>query len=129
MPEIMTTKELAKYLKLHEITICKYAAEGKIPAIRIGRVWRFDKEAIDRWISGGEKKWRMGNSEDERDLNLVLNDKTGALLMLNKEERKVIKELLVMTIYSESVRGYIEKRLGDEYIKIAEKLLESMGGA
>ena len=70
----------------------------------------------------------MGNSEDERDLNLVLNDKTGALLMLNKEERKVIKELLVMTIYSESVRGYIEKRLGDDYIKIAEKLLESMGG-
>ncbi len=71
----------------------------------------------------------MGNSDDERDLNLVLNDKTGALLMLNKEERKVIKELLVMTIYSESVRGYIEKRLGDDYIKIAEKLLESMGGA
>ena len=56
MPQIMTTKELAKYLKLHEITICKYAAEGKIPAIRIGRVWRFDKEAIDKWISGGQKK-------------------------------------------------------------------------
>jgi excisionase family DNA binding protein len=56
MPEIMTTKELAKYLKLHEITICKYAAEGKIPAIRIGRVWRFDKEAIDKWISGEQKK-------------------------------------------------------------------------
>ena len=56
MPEIMTTKELAKYLKLHEITICKYAAEGKIPAIRIGRVWRFDKEAIDRWISGEQEK-------------------------------------------------------------------------
>jgi excisionase family DNA binding protein len=56
MPQIMTTKELAKYLKLHEITICKYAAEGKIPAIRIGRVWRFDKEAIDKWIGGGPKK-------------------------------------------------------------------------
>ena len=56
MPEIMTTKEVAKYLKLHEITICKYAAEGKIPAIRIGRVWRFDKEALDRWISGEAKE-------------------------------------------------------------------------
>lgn len=53
MPEIMTTKELATYLKLHEITVCKYAAEGKIPAIRIGRVWRFDKDAIDKWIGGG----------------------------------------------------------------------------
>ena len=57
MPEIMTPREVAKYLKLHEITICKYAAEGKIPAIRIGRVWRFDKETIDKWItSGGQKK-------------------------------------------------------------------------
>ena len=53
MPQIMTTKELAKYLKLHEITICKYAAEGRIPAIRIGRVWRFDKDAIDKWIGEG----------------------------------------------------------------------------
>lgn len=53
MAQIMTTKQLAKYLKLHEITICKYAVQGKIPAIRIGRVWRFDKEAIDKWIAEG----------------------------------------------------------------------------
>jgi excisionase family DNA binding protein len=53
MPRIMTTKELAKYLKLHEITIYKYAIQGRIPAIRIGRVWRFDKEAIDKWIAEG----------------------------------------------------------------------------
>jgi excisionase family DNA binding protein len=53
MAHMMTTKELAKYLQLHEITVCKYAAEGKIPAIRIGRVWRFDKDAIDKWIGEG----------------------------------------------------------------------------
>ena len=55
MPEIMTTKEVAKYLRLHEITVCKHAAEGKMPAVRVGRVWRFDKEAIDKWISGRDK--------------------------------------------------------------------------
>jgi excisionase family DNA binding protein len=55
MAEIMTTKEVAKYLKLHAITICKFAAEGKIPAIRIGWVWRFDKETIDKWISSASK--------------------------------------------------------------------------
>jgi excisionase family DNA binding protein len=49
MAKIMTTKEVAKYLALHEITICKYAAQGSIPAIRIGRVWRFDKKAVDEW--------------------------------------------------------------------------------
>ena len=51
--QIMTTRELAKYLRLHEITICKLCREGKIPSVRIGRVWRFDREAIDQWIARG----------------------------------------------------------------------------
>jgi len=54
MPEIMTTKEIAKYLKLHEIAVLKHVSEGKIPAIRIGKVWRYDKESIDKWISKGQ---------------------------------------------------------------------------
>ena len=58
MAQIMTTREMAEYLKLHEITICKHAADGKIPAFRIGRAWRFDKEAIDKWISVDQKKPR-----------------------------------------------------------------------
>ena len=53
MAQIMTTKEVAKYLKLHAITICKLSKEGKIPAIQIGRVWRFDKDVIDEWIAKG----------------------------------------------------------------------------
>ena len=51
LAQIMTTKEMAKYLRLHQMTICKLSKEGKIPAIQIGRVWRFDKEAIDEWIA------------------------------------------------------------------------------
>ena len=56
MAEMMTTKELAEYLKLHEITISKYAKQGLIPGIRIGRLWRFDKVAIDEWIGEGQNK-------------------------------------------------------------------------
>jgi len=53
LAQIMTTKEMATYLKLHTITICKLSKEGKIPSIRIGGVWRFDKEIIDDWIARG----------------------------------------------------------------------------
>jgi excisionase family DNA binding protein len=53
LAQIMTTKETANYLKLHQITICKLCKEGKIPSIRIGGVWRFDKEVIDAWIARG----------------------------------------------------------------------------
>jgi len=53
LAQIMTTRELAEYLRLHQITICKLSKQGKIPAIRIGGVWRFDKEVIDKWIAKG----------------------------------------------------------------------------
>jgi len=62
----MTTKEISQYLKLHEITICKYAAEGKIPAFRIGHVWRFDKDVIDGWIRTAQnEKKAAGRSQRE----------------------------------------------------------------
>ncbi len=54
MAELMTTREIAKYLKLHQITVLKHVSEGKIPAFRIGNVWRFDKESIDKWITKGQ---------------------------------------------------------------------------
>jgi len=56
MSEIMTTQELAAYLRLHEITICKYAGEGMIPGMRIGRAWRFDKAEIDKWLDESHTK-------------------------------------------------------------------------
>ena len=56
LAQIMTTKEMAKYLKLHQITICKLSKEGKIPSVRIGSVWRFDREVIDAWIAKGQNK-------------------------------------------------------------------------
>ena len=47
MGKILTTKELAEYLKLTEVTIYKYVSEGKIPGMKIGSRWRFEKDKID----------------------------------------------------------------------------------
>ena len=55
MAKIMTTREIAQYLRLHQITVIKLSKEGKIPAIRIGRVWRYDMDKIDDWITGSQK--------------------------------------------------------------------------
>ena len=47
--EIMTIEELAGYLKLPKSTVYKLVREGKIPAQKLGRQWRFKKTVIDRW--------------------------------------------------------------------------------
>ena len=66
--------------------------------------------------------------EDKKDIEVGLHDITGALLMLNKKERILMKELLILTMSSQSAKDWIAQKLGDEYIKIGEKLLRSMGG-
>jgi PTS system nitrogen regulatory IIA component len=48
--KIITAKELAEYLQLTEVTICKYASEGKIPGNKIGSRWRFEKDKIDNLL-------------------------------------------------------------------------------
>ena len=51
MAEIATVKELAKYLKVKEVTIYRCAHEGRFPGIKIRGQWRFDKDRIDRMIN------------------------------------------------------------------------------
>jgi len=51
---IMTIEEVALYLKIPKSTVYILAQEGKIPCQKVGRHWRFHKEAIDRWISDSQ---------------------------------------------------------------------------
>ena len=50
MCELLTTKEIAKYLRLRPETILRMVNKGEIPAIRIGGRFRFDKAQIDEWL-------------------------------------------------------------------------------
>ena len=50
--EILTLKELAKHLKVNERTIYRLASSKKIPAFKVGGIWRFSNADIDMWISG-----------------------------------------------------------------------------
>jgi excisionase family DNA binding protein len=55
MPELMTLPELAQYLRFTRKTVYRLLKEGQIPAIRIGRKWRFDKDSIDEWLHRNNK--------------------------------------------------------------------------
>lgn len=48
--DLMTTKELADYLRLNERTVLKLAASGELPGVRLGNQWRFRRGALDAWL-------------------------------------------------------------------------------
>lgn len=48
--EILTIEEVAAYLRLTPQTIYKWAQEKRIPAVKLGKEWRFRRSILDRWI-------------------------------------------------------------------------------
>jgi excisionase family DNA binding protein len=48
--EILTLEEVAHFLRLKPQTIYKWAQEGRIPAVKLGKEWRFRRSVIDRWL-------------------------------------------------------------------------------
>lgn len=48
--EIMTLEEVAEYLRMKPQTIYSWCQEKKIPAVKLGKEWRFKKSVIDRWF-------------------------------------------------------------------------------
>jgi excisionase family DNA binding protein len=51
-PEVMTIDELAVYLQVSKSSLYKLAQDGKVPGQKVGRHWRFHREALDRWLTG-----------------------------------------------------------------------------
>jgi excisionase family DNA binding protein len=45
----LTVPELAAHLRVHPTTIYRLLRAGRIPAIRAGNSWRFDRAVIDKW--------------------------------------------------------------------------------
>jgi excisionase family DNA binding protein len=47
--DVLNIRQAAAYLGAHEQTVRKLARRGGIPSFKVGRDWRFRKEAILRW--------------------------------------------------------------------------------
>jgi putative molybdopterin biosynthesis protein len=64
--EILSAKELSKYLKINEKKIYKLAQEGTLPHVKIGGKVAFTRELIDRWI--------LENTEREKHVLIAGSD-------------------------------------------------------
>lgn len=49
--DVMTLHQTAAYLHLHPVTLRNKARRGEIPAVKLGRQWRFIREELDAWLA------------------------------------------------------------------------------
>lgn len=53
-PAILTVQEVARYLRVHAMTVYRMIRRGDLPGVRVGRGWRFKRDQIDRWLAAHE---------------------------------------------------------------------------
>jgi excisionase family DNA binding protein len=90
----MTLEELAGYLRVTNKTIYRLLEKRKIPAMKVGRLWRFNKSSIDLWLEQ--------NSVKTMAMILVIDD-DAAICSLFKDTLSEIGH--IVTTVNESSRG------------------------
>ena len=67
MTELMTVEEMADYLRVTKKTIYRLLERGSIPAMKVGRQWRFNKASISEWLqrNSGQVKASILVIDDE----------------------------------------------------------------
>src|SRR5581483_10966794 len=75
----LTTEEVLEYLQVNLRTVYRLIKAGKIPAVRVGRQWRFRKRDIDAWLDS-----QRGPRNAARPRVLVVDDEASIRDLLAK---------------------------------------------
>ena len=54
VPLVLGVKDVADLLGVHYNTVKKMAQDGRLPAVKVGRAWRIQREAIKAMLEGGQ---------------------------------------------------------------------------
>ena len=78
----LTTEEVLEYLQVNLRAVYRLIKSNAIPAVRVGRQWRFKKQDIDAWLEGRKGPTRRAQSGRRR--LLLVDDDEGTRILLTK---------------------------------------------
>jgi len=108
LEEMMSTKQVAKYLGIHEKQVYSLVRAKRIPSTRITGKWVFPKRLIDEWIETHAKQ-RLENAR-ERSAHmggalLACGSNDPILDMLQTTMKKAYPEFLILSANTGSTEG------------------------
>ena len=90
----LTTEEVLEYLQVNLRTVYRLIKAGKIPAVRVGRQWRFRKRDIDAWLESQRPRTARATSAAPR----VAPTAAGRPRVLVVDDEASIRDLLSKTL-------------------------------
>ena len=55
-PEVLSSELAAQLLQVDEALVIELAESGKLPGRKLGKVWRFSRQALVAWLAHGDKR-------------------------------------------------------------------------
>jgi len=94
----LTTEEVLEYLQVNLRTVYRLIKAGKIPAVRVGRQWRFRKRDIDAWLDS--QRMRAGTRTPAQQPAPVVRASAGTARprVLVVDDEASIRDLLSKTL-------------------------------
>src|SRR5262245_4165152 len=78
---LLTTEEVLERLHLNLRTVYRLIKAGRLPAVRVGRQWRFRSGDVDAWVArGGELAAGLDAPRVPSDIRILAVDDEGAVL-------------------------------------------------
>lgn len=90
----LTTEEVLEYLQVNLRTVYRLIKAGRIPAVRVGRQWRFRKRDIDAWLESQRPRGTRPASAQPR----VSASSAGRPRVLVVDDEASIRDLLAKTL-------------------------------
>jgi excisionase family DNA binding protein len=90
----LTTEEVLDYLHVNLRTVYRLIKAGKIPAVRVGRQWRFRKRDIDAWLESQRPRASRISTAPARPVAPV----AGRPRVLVVDDEATIRDLLSKTL-------------------------------
>jgi excisionase family DNA binding protein len=66
MSEMLTAKEMEELLQVDRSTIYRMAESGRLPAIKVGKQWRFPAEKVENWFKLSISSTSPGDGREEQ---------------------------------------------------------------
>jgi excisionase family DNA binding protein len=90
----LTTEEVLEYLQVNLRTVYRLIKAGKIPAVRVGRQWRFRKRDIDGWLESQRPRQARGAAAPKA----ATTPAAGRPRVLVVDDEAAIRDLLSKTL-------------------------------
>jgi excisionase family DNA binding protein len=130
---VMTTRELANYMKLNEKTILKKAQNGELPGVKVGSQWRFNLAAIDKYL---QEDIMHDTPKDELNIiietaqNIIPLSRLMSPVLMNLDLKAKTKDEVLSELVETAYKGGVisaKKTLFNQLVK-REKMLSTAVG-